>query len=64
MWGDVPESRWFENCPHLQVCETEHECELRHLDCQCPVAHEQATECAGWLRENHLDDEDRSENDE
>ena len=51
MWGPVPESRWFENCPHLQVCETEHECELRHLDCQCPVAHELSTECAGWLRE-------------
>lgn len=52
---------WLEACPHLQICETERECDRRDLDCDCPQAHEDSAGCLAWLRENPPDVDVRTE---
>ena len=52
---------WLPDCLHAlgtrgtETCADEAECDRRHINCACPVAHEDDTECGPWLRENPPD---------
>ena len=57
----TPPPVWVEACNHglgargIETCADEDECQRRHLNCTCPEAHENETECGPWLRENPPD---------